>query len=191
MEEEQEPWEALDLDDSDLPSLLRPCNTHFRHQTSPPKSPNPTSISSSQQQHPFIHSCTQTLTSQSQHSNSPSPLPASPRLIPGPAGAVQAAMHRRTHHNQALLHPEEELVPTQEFIRRVVENGDHADADDDFMRDPWLCALEFLREGFCFDLDFWYFCWIWERENWWFIGYLGVVIFRYGGYAFELDQKWV
>ena len=64
-------------------------------------------------------------------------------------------MHRRTHHNQALLHPEEEPVPTQEYIRRVVENGDHADSNDDFASDPWLCALEFLRrEGFCFDFDF-------------------------------------
>lgn len=176
MEDEQEPWEALDVDDSDLPSLLRPCNTRLHPQTSSPKSPNPTSTSS-QQQHPFIHRFSQTLTSQSHHFKSPSPLPASPRLIPGPAGAVQAAMHRRTHHNQALLHPEEEPVPTQEYIRRVVENGDHADSNDDFASDPWLCALEFLRrEGFCFDFDFWFFIGF-ENLNWCFMGYLGAFDF--------------
>ncbi|KAL6183290.1 hypothetical protein ACLB2K_044701 [Fragaria x ananassa] len=76
--------------------------------------------------------------------SSPSPNPqskpssSSPPLIPGPASAVQAAMHRRSHTHS------DEPVPTQE-LRRVVENGD--EEDDDFAADSWLRALEFGGGG--------------------------------------------
>ncbi|PRQ15901.1 hypothetical protein RchiOBHm_Chr7g0178441 [Rosa chinensis] len=77
------------------------------------------------------------------HSSSPSlnPLPKpsspSPALIPGPAGAVQAAMHRRSQTSSS---SSDEPIPTQEFIRRVFENGD--EEDDDFAADSWLHALD-------------------------------------------------
>ncbi|KAJ1394238.1 hypothetical protein SESBI_34341 [Sesbania bispinosa] len=91
---EEEPWEGLDVDDSDLFTFLRPCNRH--------------------------------------HSKTDSP------LIPGPAGAVQAAMlHRRT------LPSTEEPLPTQEFVRRVLQNGH--DSDRDFNTNPWLSALQFVH----------------------------------------------
>ncbi|KAF2309107.1 hypothetical protein GH714_000547 [Hevea brasiliensis] len=38
----------------------------------------------------------------------------------------------------------EEPIPTQEYIRRVVEDG-VAEDDDDFTGDPWLCAVDFIR----------------------------------------------
>ncbi|KAM5570415.1 hypothetical protein ABKV19_011192 [Rosa sericea] len=75
------------------------------------------------------------------HSSSPSlnpqpkPSSPSPALIPGPAGAVQAAMHRRSQTSSS-----DEPIPTQEFIRRVFENGD--EEDDDFAADSWLRALD-------------------------------------------------
>lgn len=83
-----EPWEALDIDDSDLSGFLRPCNRR--------------------------------------HSETP--------LIPGPAGAVQSAMMQRRTAADPL--------PTQEFVRRVLQNGHHTDRD--FNANPWLSALQFL-----------------------------------------------
>ncbi|KAK7320179.1 hypothetical protein RJT34_04914 [Clitoria ternatea] len=79
-----EPWEALEVDDSDLSAILRPCKRRTKS------------------------------------------------LIPGPAGAVQAVMLQRSH---------EEALPTQEFIRRVVQS----ESDGDFNTNPWLSALQFLR----------------------------------------------
>ncbi|KAL3818611.1 hypothetical protein ACJIZ3_004516 [Penstemon smallii] len=95
MEHQQQPWEALDLDDSDLPSLLRPCKRH-RSTT-----------------------------------------------IPGPAGAIQSAMLRKTLDRQNDTN--NVLIPTQEYIRRAVE--DTSEFDDDFTRHPWLSALQFLGVG--------------------------------------------
>ncbi|KAM7471080.1 hypothetical protein LguiA_009263 [Lonicera macranthoides] len=126
------PWEALDVDDSDLPSLLRPCKRRLPQTTvnSPPiltpsSSPCP--------------SPTQALaSSHSQHPNS-SPPPTF-RLIPGPAGAIQAAMLRKAHEHRDLP-PDESPVPTQEYIRRAVED---AEEDDDFRHNPWLSAVDFL-----------------------------------------------
>ncbi|PON79143.1 nuclear localized protein [Trema orientale] len=120
MAEEEEPWEALDVDDSDLP-FLRPCKR---------QNFSPLSHSSSSQTKPS--------------SPPPSPSPA-PLLIPGPAGAVQAAMHRRARGHRSFSGArDEDPVPTQEYIKRVLENGD-AREDDDFRANPWLSALEFLR----------------------------------------------
>ncbi|KAG2664679.1 hypothetical protein I3760_16G094200 [Carya illinoinensis] len=135
-EERQEPWEALDVDDSVLSSFLKSADYAF-----------------SSSEKPILRRCSrpplsQTLASQSQKSKSPSPLASSPRLIPGPAGAVQSAMLRRNRHNQSLLDGEERPVPTQEYLRRVVESGNPDEDDDDFACNPWLCALDFIsREG--------------------------------------------
>lgn len=34
-------------------------------------------------------------------------------------------------------------VPTQEYIRRALQDGDEDDGD--FTLDPWVCAVEFVR----------------------------------------------
>ncbi|KAA8542827.1 hypothetical protein F0562_023979 [Nyssa sinensis] len=147
--EKMEPWESLDVDDSDLPSLLRPCKR--QHQA-----PNQTNISSSQ---PILQPSSRLSlpqptpkTPDSQHSlrrlDHPLTSAASPRLIPGPAGAVQAAMLRKTRDNHNSCRGscgEDPPIPTQEYIRRAVEDGSDED-DGDFKRNPWLCALEFFRQ---------------------------------------------
>lgn len=51
-------------------------------------------------------------------------------------------MQRRTRGDHSCV-GDEEPVPTQEYIRRVMENGD--EEDDDFNRSPWVCALDFVR----------------------------------------------
>lgn len=129
---EVEPWEALDLDDSDLPSLLRPCK---RRRTATQNPPPP-------------------------KENRPEPPPSTAcrsRTIPGPAGVVQAAMLRRNidRQNQSSTDNKDDnsegfnvdihdkgVLSTQEYIRRAVE--DTAEFDDDFARHPWLSALQFL-----------------------------------------------
>lgn len=137
MEEEEEqhnpnpcPWEALDIDLDD-------------------EEENHSSSSSSSHSHsllPILQRCSQTLTTKSQSQSQTSKLKSSsPPLIPGPAGELQSAMHHRRR-------TQEELVPTQEFIRRVVENP-HRHDDHDFSTNPWLCALDFLsHQGYIFYL---------------------------------------
>ncbi|KAK9277988.1 hypothetical protein L1049_027545 [Liquidambar formosana] len=144
-----ESWEALDVDDSDLPSLLRPCKR--QHHQSPSKTTTTTTTTSSQLLLQQSQSIPQTLLSQSQHSlpcpaEAPPPPPstASPRLIPGPARAVQAAMHRRTFNNQMSCPGDEDPIPTLEYLRRAVEDGNN-DEDEDFTRNPWLSAVDFAR----------------------------------------------
>ncbi|XP_010694562.2 uncharacterized protein LOC104907345 [Beta vulgaris subsp. vulgaris] len=104
--EVEEPWEALDTDDTDLSSST----SLLRHCTHQPRLSNITS-QPPQQQPSTIH-----------------------RLIPGPAAAIQAAMHRHNNANQ----PSE--ISTQEYIRRVEE-----DSGEEFSRRPWVFALEFLH----------------------------------------------
>lgn len=94
--ETEEPWESLDIDDSDLSNFLRPCNNRTTTVTDTP-------------------------------------------LIPGPAGAVQSAMiQRRTLGSSNIL-------PTQEFVRHVLQNGH--DTDLDFNSNPWLSASHFLQSS--------------------------------------------
>ncbi|KAF8389995.1 hypothetical protein HHK36_024515 [Tetracentron sinense] len=145
-----ESWEALDLDDSDLPSLLRPS----KHKSN--NNVNTSSLQPCSQLPLLSQSPPETLDS---HSHSQQPLPqvhdpapsTSPprRLIPGPAGAVLSAMLRRTRNHRSFV-PGEDRIPTQEHLRRVQEDGDgeDEDEDEDFKRNSWLCALDFLhREG--------------------------------------------
>lgn len=168
---EEEPWEALDVDDSDLSSFRRPPK---RRQTlaDPPISSSvlrPCSRRSSQP--PSPHPSPPALASQPPpRSPSPDslPPPESPpgreeeakgeRRIPGPAGAVQAAMRRRGRRSEEgfpIAGGEEEEdatpIPTQEYIRRALENGDEDDGD--FTLDPWVCAVEFVRRQGLVDGD--------------------------------------
>lgn len=159
----EEPWEALDVDDSDLSSFRRPPK---RRQTliDPPISSSvlrPCSHRSSQP--PSQHPGPQTLVSQAPRSPDPDPASLPPleppplregaegeRRIPGPAGALRAAMRRRARRLEEGFPrgggEEEEdatAVPTQEYIRRALEDGDEDDGD--FTLDPWACAVEFVR----------------------------------------------
>lgn len=150
-----EPWEALDLDYSDVHSLLRPLKRHRSPQ--PLSASEPTAATSSSALHcqsqsdnhqPGSNFSTQIPICQSRRVftevEPPCPFaPSSSRLIPGPAGAVQAAMQRRTRGDSCFYVGDEEPVPTQEYIRRVMENGD--EEDDDFGGNQWLCALDFAR----------------------------------------------
>ncbi|KAJ8536082.1 hypothetical protein K7X08_034483 [Anisodus acutangulus] len=133
-----EPWEALDVDDSDLHSLLRPCKR--LHQN-----PNlsTSTLSSPELLTPPFQSPETSSQLENFHNQLQSPPPQ--RLIPGPAGAVQAAMLQRTHDRQchnSMSSQGENPIPTQEYIRRAVENS--SDFDYDFQSNPWLCALEFV-----------------------------------------------
>ncbi|XP_052181038.1 uncharacterized protein LOC127794153 [Diospyros lotus] len=127
---EPSPWEALDIDDSDLHSLLRPCNRRSRQTDSH-------SLSSSQPHHPTLAPNPNFSHSLQPPQFQPPPPPETQFVIPGPAGAVQAAMHRKARANCR----DGPAMPTQEYIRRAVEEGQE---DDDFDRHPWLSALQFL-----------------------------------------------
>lgn len=141
-EAEALPWEdAIDVDDSDLfPLLVRSSS-----------SSHPRTICSPQL--PLLRSCSQFPRPLSQpvaatpRRTHPSPIlssegppPSSSRIIPGPAGAVQAAMRRQSA--AAVAHREDLLSRG--------ERGDHGreieaeEEDGDFKLSPWLCALEFL-----------------------------------------------
>ncbi|KAF9592445.1 hypothetical protein IFM89_014935 [Coptis chinensis] len=132
-----ESWELLDTDDSDIiilpqqPTLL-PCkrskpNSRF---TTPFK---PCSSQPSQSSHP--------------KTQSQNPAPSS-SIIPGPAGTIQAAMHRKAVINQNKdPHENNNATSTQEFLMRAVqEDGSNADNDGDFKMNSWLCAMEFIGQ---------------------------------------------
>ncbi|CAI9113681.1 OLC1v1014329C1 [Oldenlandia corymbosa var. corymbosa] len=136
-----EPWEALDIDDSDIPSLLRPCKRLHRQE-------NPISISTASPAGPFLRPCSRrsspTLVVEEDQQE-----PSEPkrRIIPGPAGAVQSAMLQkaRDREKENILGSESihfNPVSTQEYIRRAVE--DVPEFDDDFSGNPWLSALQFI-----------------------------------------------
>ncbi|KAL5545117.1 hypothetical protein UlMin_008901 [Ulmus minor] len=109
----EEPWEDLDVDDSDIP-VLRPCK-RSKSLSSQPK---------------------------------PSSPPAPSIIIPGPAGAVQAAMNRKARNDHASSDAwDDDPIPTQDYIKRVLENGNVHGDDDDFTTNPWLSSLDFVRTG--------------------------------------------
>lgn len=130
-------WEdAIDVDDSDLPSLLSP----------PPPPPPPPLTNPSL---PSLRPCSQPARPSS-HSQPPDN--AAPqlkarsetrKLIPGPAGAVQAAMLRRSASPA--------VPPSRTGLRPETEVGvdfrpDLDEDDEDFKMNPWLSALNFLGE---------------------------------------------
>lgn len=114
---EPEPWEILDLDlDHQEDSILVPCKR---------KNPSTTLSLPSTQTNKTLKTCSVT------------PQSHPTRVVPGPAGAVQLAMHRKTFC--------EDPIPTQEYIRRAVEDPAHE--DEDFSRSPWLLAVDFVRRA--------------------------------------------
>ncbi|XP_078441235.1 nuclear localized protein [Wolffia australiana] len=103
----EEGWEEdLDVDDSDLPSLLPSRSGAVRSSSLSDISP--------------LRRCSQSVV-----------VPFHQRKrIPGPAGALQAAMHRQAAFEQD----------------RGGWRSDERDeeVDEDFTRNPWLCALDFI-----------------------------------------------
>ncbi|KAK4844205.1 hypothetical protein QYF36_017690 [Acer negundo] len=121
MEPEPEPWEVLDLD------------LHEDFVLVPSKRKNPLpSLSPTTKTPKTLQPCS--LRPQSQSQFHPT------RILPGPAGAVQSAMHRKLLMDSDAI---EEPIPTQEYIRRAVEDPSHD--DQDFSRGPWLFAVDFVR----------------------------------------------
>jgi hypothetical protein len=67
------------------------------------------------------------------------PRSVSPRLIPGPAGAVQAAMHRIKRRDVG------EKESRREDNGRVGVSMDlDGSVDGDFQLDSWICAMQYL-----------------------------------------------
>ncbi|KAK9106048.1 hypothetical protein Scep_022892 [Stephania cephalantha] len=134
-------WEALDVDDSDLQSLIKPspppqpillpCKRSSTHQTlQTPNSQSHTPLLSPSSQ--LSHQSLQPLQGLASTSS------AEHRRIPGPAGALQAVMQRRAlaKRNEGFR---EEEISTHDYIKRVQEIE-----DEDFKLNPWLCAMEFV-----------------------------------------------
>ncbi|XP_068643651.1 uncharacterized protein [Aristolochia californica] len=156
-----ESWEALDVDDSDLsaflpPSTLLPCNR---------SSPQPQLSLTPSQDPPLLQPCSQLrCPSLPQYGTAPyleplsqptplqvliqncvPPVPEenhipqvpSKRRIPGPAGTVQAAIHRQN------LNPQHKSEPYAVNISQMANVVD----DEDFKTSAWLCALDYLGAG--------------------------------------------
>ncbi|CAK7349588.1 unnamed protein product [Dovyalis caffra] len=143
------PWEeALDLNDSsDSDSNLLPLRPLKRHHNSTTTTIGGSGGANHSLSQPFLRRCSQNT------QNNPPPPPITYSKIPGPAGAVQAAMHRRKNQINENLMEEEEPMPTQEYIKRAVEDSGCAE-DDDFTRYPWLSAIDFVRrQGLLVDGD--------------------------------------
>ncbi|XP_038724801.1 homologous recombination OB-fold protein isoform X2 [Tripterygium wilfordii] len=149
---EEPSQEALDLDDSDLPSLRRASSAKSTVQ-----SLETTTNSTGLRRCSLLSHSSQSIPSQSpntlrQFHTQPAP-PPFPRVIPGPAGAVQSAMQRKRilEETESLDLSEGEPIPTQEYIRRAVKDG--SGYDEDFSRDPWLCTVDFIRRKGMVDSD--------------------------------------
>ncbi|XP_020870686.1 uncharacterized protein LOC9330180 [Arabidopsis lyrata subsp. lyrata] len=135
---EVDQWEALDLGDSELPSFLRPCKR---------KSPSRSLQPPAQQQNPKAgfnsnanHLQTLRRCSSSDHFLEDS---YSRSLIPGPAGVVQVAIRRKMNKDPNSFNEHGEPIPTQEFLRKAVEEPDWEDKD--FSEDPWVSAVDYIR----------------------------------------------
>ncbi|KAI3910396.1 hypothetical protein MKX01_034790 [Papaver californicum] len=132
-------WEALDVDDSDLVSLLRPSTLLPCKRPLPPPKQNPNKTKNNTIFH-SLQPCSQSKTLESQtQKRDDLPSTSNRRLIPGPAGILQATMNRKARDNRI----GEDQIPTQEFIRRMNGEEDAGENDPDFKRNPWLCAVEF------------------------------------------------
>ncbi|ESQ30675.1 hypothetical protein EUTSA_v10011472mg [Eutrema salsugineum] len=137
-QEEVEQWEALDLDDSELPTFLRPCKR---------KSPSKSLQTPVQQQNPkegfdsnTNHRRTLRRCSSPDHLLEDS---YSRNLVPGPAGTVQVAIRRKMNKDPGSFNEHGEPISTQEFIRKAVEEPDWEDKD--FSEDPWVSAVDYIR----------------------------------------------
>nr|GMC75188.1 nuclear localized protein 1 [Ipomoea batatas] len=147
----EEPWEALDVDDSDLPSLLQPCKRLRHHR----RNPNSASATSSQSSFTPCSSSTQISEQEKEGQNlqvlqpfqqsdsAPSQPQPTPHRIPGPAGVVQSAMLQKSFdrkNHEVWSSP----IPTQDYVRKAVE--DSSEFDYDFHSSAWFCALQFIRK---------------------------------------------
>ena len=108
--------ELLDIDDSDLqltPSL-RPLDTQVRVTTSTTQNVD---VANLEEIKPV-------------------------RIIPGPAGIIQAAKLRK----QSDIHEGgvESVLSTQEYIKKIVED---VGVDEDFNRGPWLSTIEYVKKN--------------------------------------------
>ncbi|XP_031100920.1 uncharacterized protein LOC116004862 isoform X2 [Ipomoea triloba] len=147
----EEPWEALDVDDSDLPSLLQPCKRLCHHRR------NPNSASATSSQSSFTPCSSSTLISEQekedqnlqvlqpfqQSDSAPSQPQPTPHRIPGPAGVIQSAMLQKSFdrkNHEVWSSP----IPTQDYVRKAVE--DSSEFDYDFHSSAWFCALQFIRK---------------------------------------------
>ncbi|KAK4765919.1 hypothetical protein SAY87_007561 [Trapa incisa] len=167
-----EPWEALDVDDSELSFILCPRKRQAPDpDTAPPSPPQPPDRTQTQSptcSDSIFRPCSQLHRSQRLSASQPTPpdsqtlvsdsifhleatppfldqLNNSPRRIPGPAGTLQAAMKRRIQNKELLMQGDDGAapIPTQEYIRRAVENDDGDDGD--FALIPWVYAVDFVR----------------------------------------------
>ncbi|PWA58448.1 hypothetical protein CTI12_AA399840 [Artemisia annua] len=64
------------------------------------------------------------------------------RIIPGPAGIIQAAKLRKQSDIQE--GGVESVLSTQEYIKKIVED---VGVDEDFNRGPWLSAIEYVKNN--------------------------------------------
>ncbi|RWR95780.1 hypothetical protein CKAN_02513600 [Cinnamomum micranthum f. kanehirae] len=131
-----ERWEdALDVDDSDLPTLLRPSATLLPCNNRPNPNPNP-NPSRCEVQTQTLTICSQSQNPQTLPDSNPNPSSGSSdrtgRLIPGPAGAIQASMLRQNAQSGNSSRIRDDGILINEF------------PDGDFNGNPWLCALDFL-----------------------------------------------
>ncbi|CAH9143965.1 unnamed protein product [Cuscuta epithymum] len=143
---EEESWEGLEVDDSDLRSLLQPCK-RLRHDKS-----NGISAATTSSNPPFTTISASSHISEGGNHNSllqtesTHPPPQSHR-IPGPAAVVQSAMHQRDLDRQfreSSLSQDGNPIPTQDYVRKAVEG--YSEFDYDFKSNAWVCALHFIRE---------------------------------------------
>ncbi|KAL1208976.1 hypothetical protein V5N11_006504 [Cardamine amara subsp. amara] len=134
-----EQWEALDLGDSELPSFLRPCKrkSPSRSLLPPPvQQQNPKAgFNSNSNHHQTLQRC-----SSRDHSLEDS---YSRSLVPGPAGVVQVAIHRKMNKDPKSFNENGEPIPTQEFLRKAAEEPDWEDKD--FSEDPWVSAVDYIQ----------------------------------------------
>ncbi|GJR26995.1 hypothetical protein Tco_1103227 [Tanacetum coccineum] len=113
--------EDFDINDSDLllTIALRPCNRNHQLRDTTRTTPTPVSLS----QTPAFAYCAVTV-----------------KIISGLAGIVQAV--KRLKRSYIREGGQEDVVPTQEYIRKLIEDvGD----DDDFTRDMWVSAVEYVN----------------------------------------------
>lgn len=149
----EEPWEALDVDDSDLPSLLQPCKRLRRNSNSAAatSSPLPFTPCSASTQLSEEEKEDQNLQLQplQQSDSTPLPPPPTPHRIPGPAGVVQSAMVQKNfdrQNHEGWSSQGGNPISTQDYVRKAVE--DSSEFDYDFHSNAWLCALQFIRTNF-------------------------------------------
>ncbi|KAL9270062.1 Homologous recombination OB-fold protein-like protein [Drosera capensis] len=128
---------------SSLPSSLPSLSLH-KFPSDPPFSVPPHADSQSLDVPSPLHQspCVSPLSSpRPEQEQIPAPSPKSHRLIPGAAGAIQAAMHRKSGEKNELACGKELEISTQEYLRRIKE--DHG---EEFMNEPWLSAIDFLQQ---------------------------------------------